>query len=52
MDLSHPVKPPGIKEDALGRRRFAGVDVSADPDIPGSFKRILSWHSVLRFLDL
>jgi hypothetical protein len=28
----------GIIKDTLGRRRFSGVDVSHDPDVPGIFK--------------
>ena len=35
VDLTDLVGAPGVVEDALGRRRLAGVDVRHDPDVPG-----------------
>jgi hypothetical protein len=37
MDFAHAVQAAGIEKDALGRRGLTRVDVSGDPDIPGSF---------------
>jgi hypothetical protein len=33
MDLTDLVGTAGVEEDALGRRRFTGVDVSHDSDV-------------------
>ncbi len=33
VNLPHLVGPPCVIEDALGRRRLTGVDVSHDPDV-------------------
>ena len=33
VDLPQLVGAPGVEEDALGRRRLAGVDVSHNPDV-------------------
>ena len=33
VDLAHLVGSAGVEEDALGRRRLAGVDVRHDPDV-------------------
>ena len=35
VDLADLVRAPGVVEDALGRRRLAGVDVRHDPDVAG-----------------
>ena len=37
VDLADLVGAPGVVEDALGRRRLAGVDVRHDPDVAGVF---------------
>ena len=34
----------GIEQNALGRRRFAGVDVSADTDVTVALDRCLASH--------
>jgi hypothetical protein len=34
MHLTHPVRDTGIKQDALGRRRFPGINMGHDADIP------------------
>src|SRR5947209_2092993 len=44
VDLSHLVGPAGVIEDALGRRRLAGVDVRHDSDIPSVLERERAWH--------
>ena len=41
MDLTDLVVAAGVVEDALGERRLARVDVSHDPDVPGSAQRHL-----------
>jgi hypothetical protein len=28
------MRPTGIEQDPLGRRRFASIDVSDNPDVP------------------
>jgi hypothetical protein len=53
MDLAHSMNPAGIEEDALSRRRLAGVDVSDYSDVSGLGNRKLIRHfswgaSVLR----
>jgi hypothetical protein len=35
MDLAHSMNPAGIEEDALSRRRLAGVDMSDYADVSG-----------------
>ena len=44
VDLADLVGAPGVEEDALGRRRLAGVDVSHDPDVAGSVEGVLAGH--------
>ena len=44
VDLADLVGAPGVVEDALGRRRLAGVDVRHDPDVAGVFEGELTWH--------
>ena len=44
VDLADLVGAPGVVEDALGRRRLAGVDVRHDPDVAGVLKCELAWH--------
>ena len=41
VDLTDLVVAAGVIEDALGERRLARVDVSHDPDVPGSAQRHL-----------
>ena len=41
MDLTDLVVTAGVVEDALGERGLARVDVSHDPDVPGSAQRHL-----------
>jgi hypothetical protein len=38
VDLTDLVSATGVVEDALGRRRLTGVDVSHDPDVAGVVK--------------
>ncbi len=47
VHFPHPVEASCIKQDALRRRRFAGVDVRADTDIPCSIERVLSGHTLI-----
>ena len=44
VDLADLVGAAGVVEDALGRRRLTGVDVSHDPDVAGVLKCVLAWH--------
>ena len=44
VDLADLVGAAGVVEDALGRRRLAGVDVRHDPDVAGLFEWELAWH--------
>ena len=44
VDLADLVGATGVVEDALGRRRLAGVDVRHDPDVPGLLERVLAGH--------
>src|SRR5207253_8990168 len=44
MDLADLVGLAGIIEDALGRRRLAGVDVRHDADIAIAFERMAAGH--------
>ncbi len=44
VDLADLVGAAGVVEDALGRRRLAGVDVRHDPDVAGVFESELAWH--------
>ena len=46
VHLTDLVGDAGVIEDALGRRRFTGVDVSHDPDVPRFFEWYLTWHDV------
>ena len=39
MDLTHLVDGAGIKKDALGGRRLAGVNVRGNANVPGPFQR-------------
>jgi len=41
MHLTWAVDPASVKEDALGRGRFTGVNVSDDADIPGTVQERL-----------
>ncbi len=44
MDLADLVRLAGVKEDALGRRRLAGVDVRHDAEIAVVFDRVFAGH--------
>ena len=44
VDLADLVRAPGVVEDALGRRRLAGVDVRHDPDVACVLECELAWH--------
>src|SRR6185369_13151287 len=44
VDLTDLVGATGVVQDALGRRRLAGVDVRHDPDVPGLLEGVLAWH--------
>src|SRR5262249_41218352 len=44
VNLPHLVCPLGVIEDALGRRRLAGADVSHDPYIAGVLQGKSPWH--------
>jgi hypothetical protein len=37
---------PRIEEDALGRRRLAGVDVRHDTDVPATIQRCSACHGL------
>src|SRR5262245_49923601 len=51
VDLADLVRPPGVVEDALGRRRLARVDVGHDADVARPLQRVLPFHRpVLCFL--
>src|SRR5258706_1953041 len=36
MDFTDAVGPPGVEQDALRRRRLAGIDVRHDADVPAT----------------
>ncbi|WP_230952991.1 hypothetical protein [Burkholderia stagnalis] len=44
MDFTDLVVHTGVKQNALGRRRLAGVDVSANTDIAVALDRSLASH--------
>jgi hypothetical protein len=46
MDLAHLVRHTGVIEDALRRRRFAGIDVRHDADVSRSFQWCLPCHGI------
>src|SRR6185369_13833966 len=46
VDLAHFVGAAGVVEDALGRRRLAGVDVRHDPDVAGLVEWEAAWHGL------
>ena len=47
MHFPDLVTAAGVKQETLGRRCFAGIDMSDDPNIPHSIERCQS-HSILR----
>jgi hypothetical protein len=47
MDLADLMADSGVIQDPLSRRRFAGVDMSHDPDIPVFFEWGHSVHCLL-----
>src|SRR6185312_13842912 len=46
VHLAHFVGAAGVVEDALGRRRLAGVDVRHDPDVAGLIEGEAAWHGL------
>ena len=46
VHLADTVRDARIEEDALGRRRLAGVDVRHDPDVPATIQRYSACHGV------
>ncbi len=42
VHLTDLVNHARIKQDALGQRRLAGIDVRRDPDVPGPLERELA----------
>jgi hypothetical protein len=46
MDLADLVGLAGIIEDALGRRRLAGVDVRHDADVAIALERMAAGHDL------
>ena len=48
MDVDDGVLAPRVVQDALGRRRLAGVDVGDDPDIADIGKRSSAGHGRFR----
>src|ERR1019366_418792 len=48
VDLAHLVDGARVEEDALRRRRLAGVDVGRDPDVAGPLQRERPVRRVLR----
>ena len=44
VNLTHLVGAAGVEEDALGRRRLAGVDVRHDPDVAGLLECDFACH--------
>src|SRR5690606_2106492 len=45
VDLAHAMDHSSIVEDALGRRRLAGINMGNNANIPDSFQRIISHNS-------
>jgi hypothetical protein len=39
VDLAHAVQTPGVKQDALRRSGFSGINVCHDADVAGPVKR-------------
>ena len=50
VDLADLVGPPGVVQDALGRRRLARIDVGHDADVARLLQRVLPFHVRPRFL--
>jgi hypothetical protein len=44
MDLADLVALAGIEKNALGRRRFPGINVGHDADIAVMLERCSAWH--------
>jgi len=44
VNFTNFVVHAGVEQNALGRRRFAGVDVSANTDIAVALDRCLASH--------
>ena len=42
MHFADPVDHAGVKQDALGQRGLARVDVRGNPDVAGALQRILA----------
>jgi hypothetical protein len=45
VDLTHLVGHTGVKQDAFGRRGFAGIDVRHNPNVTIALDRSFSGHS-------
>jgi len=46
VHLADTVRDARIEEDALGRRRLAGVNVRHDPDVPATIQRCSACHGL------
>jgi hypothetical protein len=46
VHLTDTVRNARIEEDALGRRRLAGVDVRHDSDVPATIQRCSACHDL------
>jgi hypothetical protein len=46
MHLADTVRDARIEEDALGRRRLAGVNMRHDPDVPATIQRCSACHGL------
>jgi hypothetical protein len=51
MHLTDLVGDAGLEQDALGRRRLAGIDVGHDADIATAIERNLTGHWNLELLS-
>ena len=47
MNLTDLMVDTGVVQDALGRRRLAGIDMRHDTDVSGSFQWVFSRHGIL-----
>jgi hypothetical protein len=44
VHIAHPMRAPRVKEDPLGRRRLAGVDMGDDADVSYALERVGPGH--------
>ena len=49
IDIAHFMNEAGVKEDALGGRRLAGINMGGDADIARALHRVLTFGRVDRF---